>query len=80
MEYYKGRKKDFWDLHELTLEFSLEEMLSLHEERYPYTHDRELIKTNFVNFDDADYFVDPVCLRGKYWEVIKMDLVEFVNS
>ena len=32
-----GRKKDFWDLHELFEKYSLTQMLDLHEQRYPYT-------------------------------------------
>lgn len=76
----KGRKKDFWDIHELTSEFTLDQMLSLHKERYPYTHDSELIKTNFTQFDKAEIAPDPVCLRGKYWELIKQDLVDFVKE
>lgn len=36
-----GRKKDFWDLHELLQKYNLSTMLSLHQERYPYTHDED---------------------------------------
>ena len=31
-----GRKKDFWDLHMLRDKYTIEQMLSLYEERYPY--------------------------------------------
>ncbi|WP_293888472.1 MULTISPECIES: nucleotidyl transferase AbiEii/AbiGii toxin family protein [unclassified Sphingobacterium] len=30
-----GRKKDFWDLHELLDKYSISQMVALHEERYP---------------------------------------------
>ncbi len=33
-----GRKKDFWDIHELMESFSWDEMLSFYEKRYPYSH------------------------------------------
>ena len=36
-----GRKKDFWDIDQLSDDFTIEEMFALHEKRYPYTHDRE---------------------------------------
>lgn len=75
-----GRKKDFWDLHELIGNYTLQDMLNLHEERYPYTHNAELIKHNFTQFEKADRDFNPVCLRGKHWELIKMDLVEFVGG
>jgi len=31
-----GRKKDFWDLHELMESFSFQDMLAFHQQRYPY--------------------------------------------
>jgi hypothetical protein len=75
-----GRKKDFWDLHELLDKYSLEEMIALHEERYPYGHDADLIISNFKNFEKADDQFDPICLKGKYWEVIKSDMTEMSNN
>lgn len=71
-----GRKKDFWDIHELMDIYSIEDMLRLHEERYPYSHDKQEIIINFSNFENADTDFDPVCLRKKYWEIIKLDLIE----
>lgn len=74
-----GRKKDFWDIHELFEKFTFREMLSLHKQRYPYTHDEDLLIENFTNFSIADEDFEPICLRGKYWEFIKDDLIIFVN-
>jgi hypothetical protein len=71
-----GRKKDFWDIHELLETFTLDQMLALHSERYPYDHDEETIRKQVTNFARADDDFDPVCLRGKYWEIIKLDLLE----
>lgn len=75
-----GRKKDFWDIHELIEIFTFREMLFLHKQRYPYTHDEDLIIENFTNFSIADEDFEPICLRGKYWEFIKDDLIIFVNQ
>jgi predicted nucleotidyltransferase component of viral defense system len=75
-----GRKKDFWDLHELLQKYNLSTMLSLHQERYPYTHDEELIMSNLLNFELAEDDFDPICLRGKYWEFIKEDIVDAVKA
>jgi hypothetical protein len=55
-------------------------MLLLHEKRYPYNHDRNLIKSNFSNFSIADEDFDPICLKNKLWEIIKLDLMDFVNQ
>lgn len=75
-----GRKKDFWDLHELMERYNLSQMLALHEERHPYTHDKIQIISNFENFERADQDFDPICLRGKYWEFIKDDMIEAVKQ
>lgn len=75
-----GRKKDFWDIHALISRYSLAEMLALHQERYPYSHDKELIINNFTDFTQADNDFDPICLQGNYWEFLKEDIVEFVSN
>lgn len=75
-----GRKKDFWDIHELKDDYSISEMIALHEKRYPYTHNRVALKDNFIDFESADGDFEPDCLRGKYWEFIKLDLIEFIKK
>jgi len=75
-----GRKKDFWDIHELMDDYSIDEMFKLHEKRYPYGHDKIVLKNNFVQFENADGDFDPVCLREKHWELIKVDIIDFVNT
>jgi hypothetical protein len=60
-----GRKKDFWDLHELLDHYSIWEMLDLHKRRYPYNHDEKLIRRNFSDFSLADDDFEPNCLRGE---------------
>jgi hypothetical protein len=69
-----GRKKDFWDLHALFDTYTIEQMLQLHKQRYPYNHDEGLIIKNFTDFLLADDDFDPICLLGKYWEFIKDDI------
>jgi len=69
-----GRKKDFWDIHELNRHLSISEMIQLHAKRYPYGHDPEELRANLLNFSRADDDFDPICLRGNYWELIKLDL------
>ena len=75
-----GRKKDFWDIHELKDDYTIAEMFALHEKRYPYTHDRELLINNFTDFSEADDDFEPDCLRGKHWELIKLDMIDFINE
>lgn len=75
-----GRKKDFWDLHELLQSYDITQMLDLHEQRYSYTHNRNLIIQNFTSFELADEDFDPICLNGKYWEFIKEDLENIIRK
>jgi hypothetical protein len=74
-----GRKKDFWDIHELKDDYSLEKMIALHKQRNPYTHDENQIRKNFMDFKNADDDFDPVCLKGKHWEIIKLDIIDFAG-
>lgn len=75
-----GRKKDFWDLHDLLQYYTISQMLALHQQRYPYSHDRELIIQNFTSFQQADDDFNPICLKGKYWEFIKEDFEEIIYT
>jgi hypothetical protein len=75
-----GRKKDFWDLHELIGMYSPEQMIDLHYQCYPYNHDEALIRSNFVDFSNADDDFEPICLMGKHWELIKLEIIEHVNN
>lgn len=74
-----GRKKDFWDIHELMESYSLEELLMKFGERYPY-HREEDVLDGLTNFSDADNQLDPICLKRKFWELIKYDIEEIVKK
>lgn len=69
-----GRKKDFWDIHELLNTYPLERMLELHQMRNEYTSNRSQVLSSLVDFTSADEDIDPMCMKGKIWELIKLDL------
>ena len=71
-----GRKKDFWDLHMLRDHYSIDQMLSLYEERYPYGATREECTSGLTNFSVADTEPDPICLQDKVWQLIKLEFIE----
>lgn len=75
-----GRKKDFWDLHELLEYFSLQQMLDFYERRYPYNYPREVILNKMIDFKEAEDDFEPICLKSKYWELIKLDIEETVKQ
>jgi predicted nucleotidyltransferase component of viral defense system len=75
-----GRKKDFWDIHELLETIPLERMISLHSERYPYSYSKEELTRKLVDFQYANSDFDPICLKGKFWELIREDIEELVTN
>ena len=74
-----GRKKDFWDLHLLHDYYTIEQMLSLYEERYPYGATCQECISGFLDFSFADSDPNPVCLLNKYWQLIKLDFTEWLS-
>lgn len=76
----KARKKDFWDLHELLNSHTPSQMIALHAQRYPYAHNEAVIRQNFTDFSRADEDFTPICLRGKHWELIKLDVVQALSD
>ena len=74
-----GRKKDFWELHELMKIHTIKHMLQLHKQRYEYGHDQNLIVRQLTNFTTADDDFEPICLKGKYWEFIKEDIEDALS-
>ena len=74
-----GRKKDFWDIDELFQIYTLENMLDFYEKRYPYSHTKEDILKSLVSFESADEEPEPMSLRDKPWQIIKLDIEANVN-
>lgn len=75
-----GRKKDFWDVHELLDHFSLQELFGFHAKRHPFTHNKDQLLLKLLDFHLADSDFTPNCYRGKDWELIKFDLTEKVRA
>lgn len=75
-----GRKKDFWDIHELMSRYTFGDMVSFHLKRYPYNHEEQDIIAKFKDFGKADEDFEPICLKGKIWEIIKLDILDFVGT
>jgi hypothetical protein len=59
------------DLHELLSDFKIGKMLELHEQRYPYSHERDLILKNFTDFRLADDDFAPNCLKANIGNSLK---------
>ena len=75
-----GRKKDFWDLHQLRDQFSISQMVGFYIERNPYGSSENEIRSALTRFSKADDDFDPVCLMGKNWEIIKLELSRWAKT
>lgn len=71
-----GRRKDFWDIHEMFDYFTLKQMISYHEKRYYSDYSFNYWKSCLRNFEIAEEDLNPQCLRGKYWDLIKLDMMD----
>ena len=75
-----AHKKDFWDIHEIISTYPINELVWLHKKRYPYDHDEETIRTKLIDFSVVDDDFEPECLKGKYWQLIKLDIIETLGT
>lgn len=58
----------------------MNQMLGSYEKRYPYGHSSKEIITQLVNFNAANEDFEPICLKGKHWEIIKLDFEDLVSK
>ena len=75
-----GRKKDFWDLHEILESHSLESLIESYMKRYPYGHTKEEILEKLLDFSVAENDFTPNCYKNKAWELIKLDFQTLLQS
>lgn len=66
-------------MHELTDYYDVKTMIGFHEQKYPYDHDEEVIRAKLTDFDNAEDDLDPQCLKGKFWELIKYELKDWLK-
>lgn len=75
-----GRKKDFWDVHELLERNNLDELIGFYTNRYPYGSTKDEILIQLNDFSTAEDDFTPNCLRDKDWEIIKLDFEDLVRK
>lgn len=75
-----GRKKDFWDLHELIGDFTIRDFINFYLNREKYGYSEKELLEGLKNFSIADEDFEPICLRGKHWEMIKYDFLKWVDD
>lgn len=75
-----GRKKDFWDIHELLETYTLDEMIDFYLKRNPYGYSKDELLVKIVDFSFADDDFTPNCYKEKVWELIKIDFEKLVKK
>jgi hypothetical protein len=66
-------------LHYFLDKVTIEEMISLFNQRYPYNDELEQIRNQITVFDNAESDLEPNCLMSKNWDNIKLDFIEAVG-
>ena len=76
----RGMKKDFFDLYFLLKLFSLQELLTLYQEKYKHTTIFHVIKS--INyFDDAEIENDPIVIDKKVtWAKVKQTIIKEIQK
>lgn len=69
----RGTKKDFIDLFELLQHYSLSDLISFYEQKYP-DGSVLLVLKSLVYFEDAEGEIEPFMLRNYSWEQVKMHI------
>ncbi len=75
-----GRKKDFWDIHELLETFTLNEMIGFYHKRNPYGYSKDELLIKVTDFSVAEDDFMPICYKEKAWELIKLDFEKLVKK
>ena len=75
-----GRKKDFWDIHELLESYTLDEMIEFYLKRNPYGYTKDELLVKVVDFSNAENDFEPNCYKEKIWELIKLDIENLVKK
>lgn len=74
-----ARKKDFWDLHLLLEHFDINYMIDMFKIRHSWEFDINEIKRKLVDFREIDDDFNPICMKNKDWDIIKLDIVDAVK-
>jgi len=76
----RGKKKDFWDIDELLLHFSVDEIIGFYHQKYPNQMLLVSMPQALTYFTDADESEDPVSLKGQTWESVKKHIQQKVRE
>jgi Nucleotidyl transferase AbiEii toxin, Type IV TA system len=75
----RGTRKDFIDLYYLLKQYTLREMLSFYEQKYP-DGSSFLVLKSLTYFDDANHDQSPLMLLPINWDTIKKTITSAVDE
>ena len=76
----RGQKKDFYDLYELLLHYSLQDIIDWHKRKYPNQMLGISIPNALTYFPDAEESETPVSLKGIGWEEVRSGISQVVSD
>ena len=79
----RGSRKDFYDLHQLLKEYTLDELIELYKKKY-HIDNMQMIMRSLIYFDDADDKEfknnDVISLKDEDWDTIKENIETVYND
>lgn len=76
----RGKKKDFWDIAELLNDYSIENFINFHKEKYSTQNLFITVPQAITYFTDADESEDPVSLKKQTWPKIQQIIQKKVSA
>lgn len=76
----RGKKKDFWDLHELLQYYSLQQIMDWHKQKFPNQMLAISIPNAITYFADADESETPLSYKNQTWPEIKAGIQRIVRD
>lgn len=76
----RGTKKDFWDLFELLHHYSISEVISFYQKKFPKQRLLITIPQALTYFDDAENSPDPKSLKKQTWTGVKTFIQQKVRE
>lgn len=76
----RGTKKDFWDIAELLQQYSVNDFIKFHKEKYSTQNLLITVPQAITYFADAEDSEDPISLKGQTWESVKKIIQKKVSN
>ena len=67
----RGKKKDFWDISELLMHFSIADFIRFHKEKYATQNLLITVPQAITYFADAEESEDPISLKNQTWKGVQ---------